>query len=133
MEVIRIYAGDDGESRIDRVEIPLETSGLGCVSRLEHASGVLFRDTRADLDLGYHNAPRRQFVINMGGETEIEVADGSRVRVPDGGIIFAEDVTGHGHITRSLGVACRTVCIEMPDSFDITVWAQRGRVRARRG
>ena len=122
MEVIRIYPGDDGESRIERVEIPLESSGVGLVSRLERATGVLFRDTRADLRLGYHNAPRRQFVINMGGETEIEAADGSSVRVPDGGIIFAEDVTGRGHITRSLGAACRTVCIEMPDSFDITKW-----------
>lgn len=88
---------------------------------MAQAAGVIFRDTRPDLDLDYHPAPRRQFVINMGGETELEVADGSKARVPDGGIIFAEDISGHGHLTRC-PAGCRTVCIAMPDDFDITRW-----------
>ena len=120
MEVVRIFTGDDGESQLERIEIPLEASGVGLVSPLAKASGVLFRDT-VPIDLGYHTAPRRQFVINMGGETELEVVDGSTARVADGGIIFAEDVTGHGHLTRN-PAGCRTVCIEMPDDFDITQW-----------
>ena len=45
--ITRIYSGDDGESHIEDVAIPLKDlgSGIGALSKLESATGVLFRQT----------------------------------------------------------------------------------------
>ena len=51
----------------------------------------------------YHNAPRRQYVVNMSGIAEFEVADGTVKRLSPGDVLVAEDLTGHGHIARSVG------------------------------
>ena len=50
--------------------------------------------------LGWHNAPRRQYTITLSGEVEIEVGDGTVMRLGPGGILLAEDLTGQGHTTR---------------------------------
>ncbi len=51
----------------------------------------------------YHNAPRRQYVINLAGIAEFETADGTTKRLLPGDVLVAEDLTGHGHIARSIG------------------------------
>ncbi len=55
----------------------------------------------------YHNAPRLQYVVNLGGVAEFEVADGTKVRMQPGDVLVAEDLTGHGHIARSIGTEFR--------------------------
>ena len=37
------------------------------------------------------------------GTAEFEVADGSKARLSPGDVLIAEDITGHGHIARSIG------------------------------
>ena len=49
----------------------------------------------------YHQAPRRQYVVNLEGIAEFECADGSKVQLEPGDILVAEDLSGHGHIARS--------------------------------
>ena len=122
MKIHRIYTGKDNESHLEQIEVPMEDSALGAVSEIEGATGVIFRETPADFFMDYHNAPARQFVVNMGGSTQIEVADGTKVTVQDGDIIFAEDIDGHGHISRGLTGPRHSLFITMPDSFDITKW-----------
>ena len=51
----------------------------------------------------YHTAPRRQYVMNLSGIAEFETADGTVRRLNPGDVLIAEDVTGHGHIARSIG------------------------------
>jgi hypothetical protein len=53
--------------------------------------------------MDWHRAPRRQFVINLQGEAEIEMSDGQRRRIGPGSILLAEDTAGKGHIMRGLG------------------------------
>ena len=68
MYVVRVYTGDDGESHFEDVAIGLEDRGLGGrISRLIRGSGVMFREVDATYDLDFHNAPRRQFVVNLTG------------------------------------------------------------------
>jgi quercetin dioxygenase-like cupin family protein len=55
----------------------------------------------------YHQAPRRQYVVNLSGLAEFETADGSKRRLSPGDVLVAEDLTGHGHIARSIGEAFR--------------------------
>lgn len=103
MKVLRIYTGDDGESHFEDLEIPLVDRGaIGRLSELLGATGILFRETDGSYDLGFHTAPRRQFVINLSGRVELETGDGSKRVLGPGDILLAEDTTGGGHKSRAL-------------------------------
>ena len=110
MKVTRVYTGDDGESHFEDIEVPLADRGaFGSISELVSATGVVFRETGPDYDLDFHNAPRRQYVVNLkGGFVELEVGDGSKRRLGPGDILLAEDTTGRGHISRSVDGLPRT-------------------------
>jgi hypothetical protein len=103
MKIIRIYTGDDGESHFEDMEIPLNDAGpIGRLSDLQKATGVIFRETPADYDYDFHNAPRRQYIINLDAGVEVEVGDGTRRIIHAGEIMLVEDTTGRGHISRAL-------------------------------
>jgi hypothetical protein len=111
-QIVRVYAGDDGESHFENltpdqmaeIVFPL---GDGAVTFSQRPSPT-FSD--------YHTAPRRQYVVNIAGIAEFETADGTKVRMVPGDILVAEDLTGHGHIARSIGDEPRiSLAIPMPD------------------
>jgi hypothetical protein len=103
MKVTRIYTGDDGESHFEDVEIPLEDRGvIGAISTLQPATGIAFRETEGSYDFGFHNAPRRQYIINLDAAVELETGDGTRRVIGPGEILLAEDLTGRGHISRAV-------------------------------
>lgn len=56
--------------------------------------GVLFRHTTASYDFNWHQAPRRQFVVNLDAGLEIEVSSGDKKIIPAGGVFLLEDITG---------------------------------------
>ena len=66
------------------------------------ATGVIFRETSGTYDLDWHNAPRRQYVVMLDGEVEIEIGDGTKRILGTGEILLAEDTTGQGHISRAV-------------------------------
>ena len=108
--VTRIYTGPDGESHFEDIEIALEEEGaVGQWSKLNNATGIIFGELASDCKWDWHNAPRRQFVITLDGEGEIEIGDGTRRRFKAGDVLLAEDTTGRGHITRVLNNIPRTV------------------------
>jgi hypothetical protein len=103
LRVTRIYTGDDGESHFEDVEIPLiDRGGIGAISKLQGATGVVFRETEGDYDYDFHNAPRRQYVINLDAAVEIELGDGTKRVLEAGEILLAEDTTGRGHRSRAV-------------------------------
>lgn len=104
MKVTRFYTGPDGQSHFEDLEIELEDMGadIGKVSKLEPATGIIFRRTEGNYDLDWHNAPRRQYIIILEGEVEIEVAGGDKRRFGPGDIMLAEDTTGKGHISKAV-------------------------------
>jgi quercetin dioxygenase-like cupin family protein len=71
----------------------------------------------------WHTAPRRQFAINMTGELEVEITSGRRERIGAGDLVFLEDVTGKGHVTRALG-PITNLFLHVPDTFDVVAWAR---------
>ena len=104
MRVVRIFTGDDGESHFEDIDVPLEDLGpIGRLSSLQPATGIVFREVGGDYDYDFHNAPRRQYVVNLDAAVDIEVGDGTRRRIGPGEILLAEDTTGRGH--RSIAVA----------------------------
>lgn len=103
MKIVRIYTGPDNQSHFEELQIPLKDSGkVGFLSELTKATGVLFRETGGDYNYDFHTAPRRQYVVNLEGEVEIEVGDGSKRILRAGDVLLAEDTTGQGHISRAV-------------------------------
>jgi len=104
MKITRIYTGEDQRSHFEDLEIPMKDVGKGSfLSDLVKVSGLIFRETDGSYNLDFHNAPRRQYVVNLEGEVEIEVGDGSKRIFGAGEIFLAEDTTGQGHISRAVG------------------------------
>ena len=104
MRITRLYAGSDGKSYFQDINIPLsdDETGERCSEFIE-ATGIILRETSGEFSIDWHTAPRRQFVITLAGEGEIIVGDGTSRRFGPGDIMIAEDTTGQGHITRAVG------------------------------
>ena len=104
MKITRVYTGADNKSHFEDIEVQLKDGGkAGFMSALEKATGVVFRETDGSYNFDFHNAPRRQYVVNLEGEVEIEVGDGTKRLLRSGDILLAEDTTGQGHISRAVG------------------------------
>jgi hypothetical protein len=67
-------------------------------------------------------APAKTFTINVVGDIEGEVSDGTKVRIGKGDLVYLEDRTGKGHVTRLL-TPVANIFIRMEDDFDFLAWA----------
>ena len=95
MKITRLYTGRDGHSHFEEIEVEIE--------KLQSAEGIVFRRAAPGHVQDWHPAPRRQYVITLSGEGEIEIGDGTRRRFGPGDVMLADDLTGRGHITRVAG------------------------------
>lgn len=103
MKITRIFAGPDGVSHFEEVEIPFKDfEAADRRSKVIKTTGIIFRETSAAYDLDYHNAPQRQYVITLDGCVDIIAGDGTQRRFGAGDIMLAEDTTGTGHISRAV-------------------------------
>jgi quercetin dioxygenase-like cupin family protein len=116
-KVVRVYATPDGGSRVEELTIapgakPVPITQM--TASVYNGSGATAPD--------WHTAPRKQFAINMSGALEVELTDGTRRRIASD-LVFLEDTTGKGHVTRALG-PITNVFLHVPDDFDIVAWAK---------
>lgn len=122
MNVVRIYTGSDGQSHFEDLDIPLAAANYGALSKKIPVTGLSFRTTPPGGLLDFHCAPRRQFVITLDGEVEVECGDGTKRRFGAGAIMLADDTTGQGHITRELGNGRKGLFVGIPEDLDVTPW-----------
>ena len=123
MQVVRVYTGDDGRSHLEDVTVELGQQGAGGrLSAQWPGSGVIFREVTGDYHIDFHNAPRRQLVVNLTGSVEIEVGDGTRRVLGPGEILLAEDTTGQGHISRGVEGPRFQIFVALADDVDIDRW-----------
>ena len=87
MKVVRIYTGDDNQSRFEGIDLPFAPGGSGELTP-PLATNLVFSGRAPGATQDWHCAPRRQFGA--------------------GDILLAEDLTGLGHVTRWLGDEPRT-------------------------
>lgn len=128
MRVMRIFADTAGAARVEWREVPLAPDAGGRpTSPMFDAMQVFFRESPPGHVHGRHRAPRRQLIFVAGGVGEVVLDDGSRWRFGPGDVLFAENTTGHGHVTRTVEGTRAFVHVSVPASFDITAWplAQR--------
>ena len=103
MKIVRLYTGADNESHFEDVDVELNVGGRVQASALQPTHGIVFRSAQANHLSDFHPVPKRQYVITLAGEVEIETGDGTIRRFGPGDVMLAEDTTGRGHITRVIG------------------------------
>ena len=114
MQQVRLYSGDDGESHKEDIQGLFDGGGLQNAAATA-AAEVVFVGGSGETSLDWHTAPRRQYLLYLSGNTEIEVASGDIRRFGPGDVLFAEDLTGRGHLTRSWGEDRRVVFVRLAD------------------
>jgi len=103
IKITRIFTGPDGKTKLEEFEVPLKPRDGGTdLSELVPVTSVQFRRTNQDYFVDWHPAPRRQFIVTLAGESEIELEGGKKVRLGPANILLAEDTTGQGHISRAV-------------------------------
>ena len=121
MRLIRIFTRPNGDSAIELRQVPM-SAGERPMSPTFQGGAMFFRETTEGHVQSYHNAPRRQLIFLTSGILELESSEGKRYICRPGDLIFAEDTTGKGHITRSLRDTRGVVHVAMPEDFDVTSW-----------
>jgi hypothetical protein len=121
MRLVHIYTKPSGESAIAVREVPM-SGGDRPMSATFQGGALFFRETPEGHVQSFHNAPRRQLIFLTSGILEIETSEGARTVCRPGDLVFAEDTTGKGHITRSLRDIRGFVHLAMPADFDVSDW-----------
>ncbi len=108
MRIHNLYEDENGESHFRDIEVEwVEQRGVGRLSARIPVSGLIFRETRADYDMDWHPAPRRQYIINLDGGVQITASDGERRSIGAGEVILVEDTAGKGHLSKNLEAKLR--------------------------
>lgn len=108
IKVTRLHTGSDGESHFEDLSVALTSAQeIGRLSVPVKATGIIFRQTDGDYNYDWHHAPRRQYIINLEGEVDITVGDGTTRRFGAGDVLLVEDTGGRGHISRAVNNAPR--------------------------
>ena len=99
--IVRLYTGNDGQTHFE--DLPLPAEEIHNVA-IQAGADLVFRRFPADYFSDWHTAPRRQYIFILAGQMEIGIGDGTTRRFGPGDVVLADDRTGQGHTTRSLGV-----------------------------
>jgi hypothetical protein len=110
--IVRIYTGQDGQTHFEDLHLPaVEVQNVAIQAR----ANIVFRRFPADYFSDWHTAPRRQYSFILSGHMEIGIGDGTTRRFGPGDVGLADDLTGQGHTTRSLGEPCVVATVAIAD------------------
>jgi hypothetical protein len=103
MKITRVYADNQGDSHFEQIEIEVKHFGqIGHLSESFPAESIIFRENDSDYDYDWHPAPKKQYIILLDGEIELEVSDGEKRIFKGGDVLLVEDTSGKGHRTKSI-------------------------------
>jgi hypothetical protein len=97
-----LYEDANGESHFRDIEVEWAQESPSKISKRMPAAGLMVREITANFADTWHPAPRRQYVISLGGAVDITASDGETRHIAAGEIVLVEDTTGKGH-TKSSG------------------------------
>ena len=103
MRIHNLYADDDGESHFRDLEVEWKEI-MPAMENSERipATGLYFVRSKASYDLDWHNAPRRQYIVNLDTGIRITASDGESRDIDPGDVLLVEDTTGKGHLSQSV-------------------------------
>ena len=104
VKIHRFFTGPDGLTHAEEIEVKFDMGdgGNGLYKFLSNSGAVLRRSPPGRVN-DYHTASRRQYIITLSGRAELVLSGGQTLKVGPGDIELAEDTTGKGHITRTVG------------------------------
>ena len=79
MGIYRMYTGDDGNTHVEEIN----PSDHPAWNELHDAKGIIFRAQQPGFFSDWHIAPRRQYIITLSGEAEIELGDSAAPLRPE--------------------------------------------------
>ncbi len=92
----RVYTGQDGQSHLEKQDMASRPE----LTQEQVATTITFREAPPGRFSDWHPAPRRQYLIQLSGEVEVVMGDGTSVRYVPGDVRLVADTTGQGHTTR---------------------------------
>lgn len=113
MEVLHIYSDKDGVSRARRVKV----YGNKTIPVTEIMAGSIGPGLTE-----WGTARNKRFSVNITGDLEVELGDGSHHRIGKGDLVFIEDQGGKGHRSHML-TPIANLFIIVADDFDLAAWA----------
>lgn len=91
----RLYTGADGQSHFETLPLDLhafqDVEGAHGYATRRQTTRLSFRVSPPNYSLDWHNAPRRQFVIQLAGQVQITVGSGAQYTLRPGQVLLAED------------------------------------------
>jgi hypothetical protein len=103
MKYTLLYTAPDNKSYFKEVDAGVESKQpLGAYSKEYPTKSILFRDFEKGQLFPLHNAPQQQYIIYLEGEVEVEASGGEKRVFKPGDVLFATDLTGEGHISKTL-------------------------------
>ena len=122
MKITWMRTGADGQTMFEDLQIATTRGERGDETPLLRVDGVFFRTGQPALDMDFHNAPRRQLVIPLGGELEVEAGDGTLRHIGTGDALLADDLDGQGHKSRFIPDGATVVFAVLGDDVDPAAW-----------
>lgn len=112
MKIHNLYTDEKGESHFRDIEVEWAEERRGSkLSKRLPAAGLIFRETKPENEVDWHNAPRRQYIVNLQSGVKITASDGEARVIGPGEILLVEDTTGKGHLSQGLGELRRSLFI----------------------
>jgi hypothetical protein len=107
MTCFHLHGDEAGDTHVTPLELPVTETYAGTVRGLNDIPATTmgfgeFVGTRKP-DVGAHAAPRRQFLVVLGGVLEIETSLGQREHLRPGDVLLADDIGTAGHHSRDVG------------------------------
>ena len=108
MQVTRLFTNTLGESAFEDLTIGLERVAVETFpgqkaeqfADLTPPAAMRINETDPGHQYDWHNAPKKQWVITLQGEIEVQLRNGLTRRFGAGDMLLAEDLSGTGHATK---------------------------------
>ena len=109
MKIPHIYADEHGATHLGVLDVPEHESRVGPppnpvgrMTETEAVSTFAIFSAPAGTEVPPHNAPQPYICIVLAGEGEVRTSDGNSLRLRTGELIYCDDVSGKGHLTRAI-------------------------------
>jgi len=97
MRVHQLFEDDAGVSHFRDVALRWDdVRGASQFARTYPAAGIIMRETTKEYDVARHPAPRREYVVNLGGGVDIAAGDGESRHIAQGDAVMLDDLKGNG-------------------------------------
>jgi quercetin dioxygenase-like cupin family protein len=108
MRFHRIHSDDEGETHFGTQEFPGKEvpfgpppNPTGLHTDIGAVESMFTFSVPAGTDVPAHNAPQPYICIVLSGEGEVLTSDGDKRALGPGDVLFCDDLTGRGHVTRA--------------------------------